>query len=183
MEKSCCEMLRWASDSRGRGRGRSCSQTPIELLRQIHHKNVTWAAKDKHGDARIREGAGRRGGCSKTLGRPMALSAQRPTSRQQIPHAGQSPTRSGGGRQAPGRARTVSGPAAQRAHLGGIRNGPGPRESLRVPRSRTRATRPQSCSKPAQPGHSAGGRGTCDPDAGLGAGDAVAGKRTISGLR
>lgn len=133
MEKTCCEMLRWASESRGRGRGRSCSQTPIELLRQIHHKNVTWAAKDKHGDARIREGAGRRGGCSKTLGRPMALSAQRPTSRQQIPHAGQSPTRSGGGRQAPGRARTVSGPAApacppgrhpQRPRSTGITAGP-----------------------------------------------------------
>lgn len=40
------------------------------------------------------------------------------------PHAGQSPTRSGGGRQAPGCAQAVTGPVAPESPSGGIRSDP-----------------------------------------------------------
>lgn len=72
-------------------------------------------------------------------------------------------------------------PRPRPAYLGGIRSRPGHGRHCGYPVSRRDKT--PELQQGAQPGHSAGGRGASDPDAGLGAGDAAVGKRTISGLQ
>lgn len=127
---------------------------------------------------------GRGGGCRKTSVGLEGPETKQAASPPPTPHAGLSPTKSGGAadklRAALGQSQV---PQPWRPHLGGIRSGPGHGHHYGYPvRGRDKTPELQ---QPAQPGHSAGGGGggASDPDAGLRTGDTAAGKRTISGLR